>query len=345
MEKGVPVIIRNHEPATTFAAKWSMKRIEEECGYMRPNFGIRVLSFLENMGPELTAVFDDRIREISEGKITLETLMATMGGSEFTTLKEYLNSRHFRGDIANQTKDWMHPSDYLLPVSVHSISVADCEGMYKSLLSVHRRHPLAYGESLFQPDLHMPPKSTDSIINFFVFVGPDRSRAYNPHRHGVPNFTLMLQVTGYKHTVVWPDEESKNLYQVKDLAPKENEVSEFPAIYQVDGINVDYDKQPDLRKVSKSWEGVAAPGDLLFIPCGIPHTVENRGESVAVGWFPSGFDMNCVGDTMCETEVPHCPNLNAAEYKCSSEKREVKGMSRMKNKQSNFFQCDVKGKS
>jgi len=31
---------------------------------------------------------------------------------------------------------------------------------------------------------------------------------------------------------------------------------------------------------------VGGPGDLLFIPCGMPHTVENRGESLALGWGP-----------------------------------------------------------
>jgi uncharacterized RmlC-like cupin family protein len=28
---------------------------------------------------------------------------------------------------------------------------------------------------------------------------------------------------------------------------------------------------------------VGGPGDLMFIPCGMPHTVENREESLALG--------------------------------------------------------------
>jgi hypothetical protein len=32
--------------------------------------------------------------------------------------------------------------------------------------------------------------------------------------------------------------------------------------------------------------------NLVFIPCGIPHAVQNRGEMLAVGWFSSGFAMS-----------------------------------------------------
>jgi hypothetical protein len=67
----------------------------------------------------------------------------------------------------------------------------------------------------------------------------------------------MLQVKGYKHAVVWPNDESPNLYQITDLLPKSNEIAELPGIYQVDGIAADFNKQPDLAKVKTSWEGVA----------------------------------------------------------------------------------------
>jgi hypothetical protein len=37
------------------------------------------------------------------------------------------------GQTPDNGKDWMHPSDYLLPVSVHSIPVADCQPMIRDL--------------------------------------------------------------------------------------------------------------------------------------------------------------------------------------------------------------------
>lgn len=99
-----------------------------------------------------------------------------------------------------------------------------------------------------------------------------------------------------------------------------------PGIYQVDGIAADFDKQSDLAKVKTSWEGVAAPGDLMFIPCGVPHTVENRGESLALGWFPSGDGMRMQPPS---ATIPYegpmqCPNANAVGYDCQTEKKTVK---------------------
>lgn len=99
-----------------------------------------------------------------------------------------------------------------------------------------------------------------------------------------------------------------------------------PGIYQVDGIAADFDKQPDLANVKTSWEGVAAPGDLMFIPCGVPHTVENRGESLALGWFPSGYVMRMqpLSVTTPYEGPMQCPNTNAVGYDCQSEEKTVK---------------------
>lgn len=166
------------------------------------------------------------------GRVGLERLMTAMRGDDgFKTLAEYIASPHFRGAVAEsqapgRRKDWMHPADYLLPVSVHSIPVSDCEEMLRDFERNHDRggpgarftfaEALTYPENLWTTSL------------FFMFVGPDGSRAYNPHRHGVPNHTLMLQVRGYKHAVVWPNDESPNLYQITDLLPKANEIAEMP---------------------------------------------------------------------------------------------------------------------
>lgn len=64
---GVPVIIRGDVAATEFAAKWDVDQLVSKCGSMRPNFGIRVLSFLENLSPEQYASFDERLSAVSGG--------------------------------------------------------------------------------------------------------------------------------------------------------------------------------------------------------------------------------------------------------------------------------------
>ena len=44
--KGIPVIIKGDAATTEFVSKWNVDTLVEKCGGMKPNFGIRVLSFL-----------------------------------------------------------------------------------------------------------------------------------------------------------------------------------------------------------------------------------------------------------------------------------------------------------
>lgn len=321
--KGIPVIIRNDHDAVKLSKDWNVERLTRECGDMEPNFGIRVLSFLDTLSPELYADFDKRLLHVSGGEVGLERLKKAMRGEDgFRTLREYLKSSHFSGSVAtNQAsddKDWMHPSDYLLPVSVHSIPVSYCDALMDDVLKdIELESRWSWAKSLEQPLSSSTLRKKDQMKeyyepSFFMFVGPDKSRAYNPHRHGVPNYTLMLQVTGFKHAVVWPNDETPNLYPVGNLLPKSNELGEVPAIYQVDAFSADFDKQPDLARIKTSWEGIAKPGDLMFIPCGLPHAVQNRDDSVALGWFTTDIIMR----EGPERHDGACPNRNGVRYDC-----------------------------
>jgi hypothetical protein len=44
---------------------------------------------------------------------------------------------------------------------------------------------------------------------------------YSPaHRHGLPNYNLMLVLSGHKHVVAWPDHETPHLYPFpEDITP------------------------------------------------------------------------------------------------------------------------------
>jgi hypothetical protein len=123
---------------------------------------------LENLSPEQYASFDARLVALSGGAVGLQKLMKAMRGEDgFKTLAEYINSPHFRGAVAeSQTpekgKDWMHPGDYLLPVSVHSIPVGDCDAMLEDLVKSEQR--FSFAEALTPPDNIW----TNSL--FFLFV-------------------------------------------------------------------------------------------------------------------------------------------------------------------------------
>jgi len=77
----------------------------------------------------------------------------------------------------------------------------------------------------------------------------------------------------------------------------------------VDGFNVNLTRQPDLRNVIGGLEGEAKPGDLLYIPCGALHTLENAGDMIAIGWLPTQELTVGVKERMAQ-----CPNANAVTY-------------------------------
>ena len=74
------------------------------------------------------------------------------------------------------------------------------------------------------------------------------------------------------------------------------------------GFNVDLTRQPELAEVKGGSEGIAGPGDLLFIPCGMIHSLASTGDMVSIGWIPTkihGSRINQLGD---------CPNPNGKGY-------------------------------
>ena len=313
------------------------------------------------------------------------------------TMSQYINGPHFDGyRLADflPSKDFTHPVDFLVPVSVHSVAVADCLPLAKDVKAIVTRGmstEVAGGggaggggagdgageisgdeagddgdgdgdlpDNMKVGALNFPYAAAiyDSQLvefggaNFYMFVGPDKSRAYPAHRHGLPNYNLMLVLSGHKHVVAWPDQETHNLYPFPtDITPEENEVAEKPLGYGADAFDADVAKQPDRSKVERSWEGIAGPGDLVFIPCGIPHAVQNHGEMLAVGWFASGFAMAGTGAaaeeaTRAEGEVYpslQCPNRDSSvEYTCTAKSQSLGGLSKVLAASNGmFFTCDT----
>lgn len=328
-----------------------------DCGDMVPNWGRTVGSFVEGLNEEQRRKWDERLRRVH--KTTLADLEATLQGG--MTMSEYVASAHFDGyrlEDFTPGKDFTHPVDYLVPVSVHSVAVADCRALAADLRGIAKlrtkdgakRYTFPYAAIIYESR-----EADFGGTNFYLFVGPERSRAYPAHRHGLPNYNLMLVLSGRKHVVAWPNQETPNLYPFpEDITPTENEVAEKPLGYGADAFSsADGRKQPDLGKVSESWEGAAGPGDLVFIPCGIPHAVQNRGEMLAVGWFSSGFDMSGTGantegirlGNAHEGVYPSlkCPNkANAVDYTCKARRNKIGRISKVEGAvEGTFYTCDT----
>lgn len=82
-------------------------------------------------------------------------------------------------------------------------------------------------------------------------------------------------VTGDVSTCCWGDGTAGQLGR--------NDIGERNEIFMVDGFNVDLGAQPDLRGVTGGFEGQAGVGDLMYVPCGLVHTLEN-----VVSWGRAG---------------------------------------------------------
>ena len=81
--------------------------------------------------------------------------------------------------------------------------------------------------------------------------------------------------------------------------------------------------------VSPWLEGAAGVGDLMYIPCGSVHTLENTGDMLALGWLPTQETLgDHAGSTASKaaaeaaaaadvstTRMAQCPNANAYEYR------------------------------
>lgn len=151
------------------------------------------------------------------------------------------------------------------------------------------------------------PLAPKEVADLYLFASGDRSRAYHPHIHGSPNHVLLLLLHGKKRAVVWPRDQAPRLYPfMGDGDVKANEIGEKTPIFMANGFEVDLKWQPALAAVKGGLEGVAGPGDLLYVPCGSVHSLGNLGNMFAVGWIPT----HVPGQNMRD-----CPNRNGRGYR------------------------------
>jgi hypothetical protein len=160
----------------------------------------------EGLSEEQQREWDERLRRVH--KTTLEDLRATLRGS--MSMGEYVKSSHFDGylleDFTPLGKDFTHPVDYLVPVSVHSVAVADCRALAADLEKVAKTKGKGAGAERGAAEgaegaeggggggggagggglLNYPYAAViyeDDVVefggtNFYLFIGPEKSRAY-----------------------------------------------------------------------------------------------------------------------------------------------------------------------
>ena len=218
-------------------------------------------------------------------------------------------------------KDWSHPADYLWPPSIHSWRVNQCSGLLTLISdelddsSTGGGHGVKYLRAMIEDDPPMFSKEPKDIQDAFVFASGDKCRAYHPHIHGRPNHTLLLILKGAKRVVTWPADQRERLYPFMPGQLGRNDIGERNEIFMVDGFNVDLGAQPDLREVTGGLEGQAEVGDLMYVPCGLVHTLENVGDMLALGWLPTdewlGSEEKKGGGL--KARMAACPNANAYE--------------------------------
>ena len=315
MNTGKPVVIRGDTGALALTAALTLETLLSMCGEMSPDLGNRLVRVLrQGIPPQLRRDIDERLMH-TDG-VTLEHVIAEMRGRGKTrTMRDFFESSFFATVQTAQdprfpgaVKDWSHPGDYVWPPSIHSWRVKQCEALAKHVHTSLSRHAISYLFALIEDDPRRFTKDPRGIYDTFMFASGDKCRAYHPHIHGKPNHTVLLILQGRKRIVTWPADQADKLYPVLKNQLGANDIGEKNEIYMADGFNVDLEQQPDLRDVVGGLEGEAGPGDLLYIPCGTVHTLENAGDMIAIGWLPTQERGTS------ESRIAQCPNANAFAY-------------------------------
>lgn len=314
MNKGRPVVIRNDPGARAVAQRINVSTLLEQCGDQDPELGRRLVEPLKALPAVVKLELSRRLYE-THGVTLTQAVKVMEGRGKIKTVRDFFESDYFTTVRTAQDprfpgakKDFSHPADYIWPPSIHSWPIHDnCSPLLEMMAEVaevgtwqnRQTAPTntATGDPLprlgYVPRITRPHDSLD-IPDLFVFASGDRCRPYHPHIHGRPNHVVLLLLQGYKRAVVWPRGEANNLYPfMGDGKLPENDIGEMTPIFMANGFEVDLEWQPDLASVKGGQEGVAGPGDLLYVPCGSLHSLGNLGNMLAIGWIPTGYISNC----------------------------------------------------
>ena len=189
------------------------------------------------------------------------------------------------------SKDFSHIADVLLPLTTQEMPLRSvCPEMYRDVVVSKYfcgrklnppvanvdEHPSndpgpAHAERCTYPSLRPEP---------VLYIAPPHSRAYPTHVHGKMDENMLVVLDGEKHFVGWHYDQRHRLRRLNttgrtDSGPIGDEV------FEAEGIYYDFARQPGLRG-AEGHEAYLRRGDMLYLPCGSAHQVQNQRATLAV---------------------------------------------------------------
>jgi hypothetical protein len=285
MEKHEPLIFQGYTSASRRPKlhRWTLQRLKERCGSFKVRFSDRHLAFLQSSSAEETEAARARLADI-EG-VSLDEAIALL--KREMSLSEYID--YVVAESAkprNPRKDYSHMADYILPLKIKEMPLqAACQEMYDDLVvpkyfSGRKLNPPpeqdaaesgGRSDRCAYPSLHPQP---------ILYIAPAYSRAYPVHVHGKMDENMLLLLDGTKHFVHWYYDQRMALRKLVTQA-KTDSGPIGDEIYMAEGINYDFGAQPTVAG-TEGWEAFMRRGDMLYLPCGSAHQVENMEATLAV---------------------------------------------------------------
>lgn len=177
--------------------------------------------------------------------------------------------------------------DYVLPVTIHDFVSQDCPEFTQDLVQNPIKMLLQLGLD-FNDALKVKERPDAEFIHrelashSGVFLASAKTRAYPMHIHGRRNENFMLLLDGAKRFVFFDPSEVPNLYRASWMA--RTEVGSGDVFFEPDPLNPDFERFPKLKRVGTGRTGLAKKGDLIYIPCGSVHMIQNEEDVLAVAW-------------------------------------------------------------
>jgi len=263
--------------------KWDMARLRKECGENPVSFSARLAPMLNTMASTEREAAGRRLRKVDGASLADITPSGTTGGRfDFKTLAKFLD--YVEEDATahrNPLKDYSHIIDYALPASLKENEVETlCPALYEDL-----RVPKYMNTEKLDPGIADASHCLHANPNPVIYVAPPHSRAYPTHVHGRAEDNFMFLLQGTKKFVHWPYSAKASLYRSDTTGKTCSPTCEAQGdeIYMCEGIYPDFKRQPELENtLGVALAGEVHAGDLLFIPCGSAHQVENLDITVAV---------------------------------------------------------------
>jgi hypothetical protein len=306
MRTNTPVIIRRDPRAQILLHALTLPKLLDLCGDQPALTGNRVVKIMrEGFSPEMYRSVSDRLN-YTEGLSMAHVISELAGESPGATktLRDYFEGPYFTTSIETvqdprfpgARKDWSHPADYLWPPSVRSWNVGNCRNLVDFVADVMKQAGVRADAGLKQAIAGIP--FVRALISgkrqqqydypghhMHLFASADKGRGSPPHIHGFPSHPVLLVLRGTKRIVTWPSDQRSKLYPLWGDRSGQDENAERNDLFMVNAFDVNMTRQPDLADVEGGLQGEAHAGDLIYIPCGLVHSLESVGSSLMLAWL------------------------------------------------------------